>query len=70
MECHVSRGCDEMLGYYFSRPVPAEKCGALLIQGRIHGLQTDPLLSPEGVKQWTFTMNDRMRPNWYDVISE
>ncbi|HOI17130.1 MAG TPA: hypothetical protein PK036_12390 [Geobacteraceae bacterium] len=33
MECHVSCGCEEMQGYYFSHPVPVEECGALLTKG-------------------------------------
>lgn len=35
MEYLLSRGCEEMQGYYFSRPVPVEKCGALLTKGRV-----------------------------------
>ena len=27
-------GCEEMQGYYFSRPVPAEDINVLLIEGR------------------------------------
>jgi EAL domain-containing protein (putative c-di-GMP-specific phosphodiesterase class I) len=28
-------GCDEVQGYLFSRPVPGDECGKLLLQGRI-----------------------------------
>jgi EAL domain-containing protein (putative c-di-GMP-specific phosphodiesterase class I) len=29
----ASRGCDQVQGYYFSRPVPAERCAELLRVG-------------------------------------
>ena len=29
-----SHGCDEMQGYFFSRPLPADECAALLASGR------------------------------------
>jgi diguanylate cyclase (GGDEF)-like protein len=34
----LSRGCEEMQGYYLSRPVPPGRCGEMLGKGRVRGL--------------------------------
>jgi EAL domain-containing protein (putative c-di-GMP-specific phosphodiesterase class I) len=38
-------GCDEMQGYYFSRPLPAREFEQLLIEGR--GLAPEEIIAPE-----------------------
>jgi diguanylate cyclase (GGDEF)-like protein/PAS domain S-box-containing protein len=34
LEFLAAKGCDEMQGYYFSRPLPADECTAFLKEGR------------------------------------
>jgi diguanylate cyclase (GGDEF)-like protein len=70
MEYLLSRGCEEMQGYYFARPMPPEQCVELLAEGRVKGLRDGLSLSSDGVKQWTFIMKDRLRSVNFDVISE
>ena len=36
-----ARGCDEMQGYYFSKPLPAEECGPLMAENRRLNLSPD-----------------------------
>jgi EAL domain-containing protein (putative c-di-GMP-specific phosphodiesterase class I) len=38
-------GCDEMQGYYFSRPLPAHEFEQLLIEGR--GLASEEIIASE-----------------------
>lgn len=37
LEYLLSCGCEEMQGYYFARPLPAEQCGRLLEAGCMYG---------------------------------
>jgi diguanylate cyclase (GGDEF)-like protein/PAS domain S-box-containing protein len=40
-------GCDEMQGYYFSRPVPAEEFAAMLREGRRLATPSDGVMTPQ-----------------------
>lgn len=44
--------CDEIQGFYFSKPVPAQECAALLAMGRIVGMESQPPLLPASPAVW------------------
>jgi EAL domain-containing protein (putative c-di-GMP-specific phosphodiesterase class I) len=41
VQCLIDEGCDEVQGFYFSRPVPAERLEQLLMLGSLH-IQAHP----------------------------
>lgn len=57
--------CDEIQGFYFSRPVPVAECTALLAAGRIVPAQADPPQPPVAPAVWR-----RQRPDQIAAMRE
>jgi EAL domain-containing protein (putative c-di-GMP-specific phosphodiesterase class I) len=45
LEFMIMHDCDEIQGYYFSRPLPVDECTSLLITGGFSNLLFEPILS-------------------------